>query len=109
MPARQPLPKAIIARPMPARQPPPKAITARPLPCPQYGKFAEAMGEGGCCCQCLLYWLAHMFCLQGLVAGPKRAKLRGAHGLPPAPCGDCCIHTWCSPLAVCQEMRVVKK
>lgn len=58
--------------------------------------------------RCCLYYLAHLFCLQGCVAGPKRAKLRGAHGLPAEPCSDCCVHTWCSPCAVCQEMRVVK-
>lgn len=30
-----------------------------------------------------------MCCLQGLVAGPKRAMLRVNHGLQPEPCGGC--------------------
>ncbi|PKI43876.1 hypothetical protein CRG98_035710 [Punica granatum] len=37
-----------------------------------------------------------------------RAKLRGHHSLPPAPCGDCLVHTFGLPLALCQEHRELK-
>lgn len=76
----------------------------------QYGSVASDIDANASCCgQCCCFWLLHYCCLQGLIAGPKREQLRAAHNLPPEPCGDCCVHTFCGPCAVAQEARIIKK
>lgn len=38
-------------------------------------------------------------------AAINRAQVRNAYGVEGNFCGDCCIHLWCAPCAVCQEYR----
>ncbi|EFN58599.1 hypothetical protein CHLNCDRAFT_140784 [Chlorella variabilis] len=66
------------------------------------------MGDGSCVLNCCLYWLLGVFCLDCCLAAPKRGRLRDNHALAPEPCGDCCVHCWCGPCAVCQEARLIK-
>lgn len=35
----------------------------------------------------------------------NREKMRVVYSLPPDPCGDCLVHFWCGPCALCQEYR----
>ncbi|GFH28691.1 putative cell number regulator 10, partial [Haematococcus lacustris] len=37
------------------------------------------------------------------------AGLHPDPGLPEEPCSDCMVHCWCSPCAVCQETRELRK
>jgi hypothetical protein len=36
---------------------------------------------------------------------PCRFLSRPWCSLPAEPCSDCCVHCWCSPCAICQEVR----
>jgi Cys-rich protein (TIGR01571 family) len=61
----------------------------------QYGSVASDIDpKSSCCGQCCCFWLLHYCCLQGLIAGPKRAQLRAAHNLPPEPCGGWTGQSW---------------
>lgn len=42
------------------------------------------------------------------VGGYQRRKLREKYNLRHAPCGDCTVHLFCSPCAVCQESRELR-
>ena len=35
----------------------------------------------------------------------NRAQVRSAYGIEGNFCGDCCMHLWCGPCAICQEYR----
>ncbi|GMH33219.1 hypothetical protein BSKO_01053 [Bryopsis sp. KO-2023] len=61
----------------------------------------------GCCCPCLLYSLTTVYCWC-CVGGLNRRDLREKYGLRHEPCGDCTVHMFCSPCAVCQEARELK-
>ncbi|CAL8990052.1 unnamed protein product [Prunus brigantina] len=37
-----------------------------------------------------------------------RKRLRQNFGLPEEPCGDCCVHFFCEPCALCQEHAELK-
>jgi len=49
---------------------------------------------------CLLS--SFLLCIGGAI---NRAKVREAYEIQGNFCGDCCIHLWCRPCAICQEYR----
>ncbi|KAK9828699.1 hypothetical protein WJX72_001590 [[Myrmecia] bisecta] len=74
-----------------------------------FGDNVDRLRGGGCCSPCLSYYCLSLFCLQGLVAGETRAALRNKYNLPQEPCDDCVVHCFCTPCAVCQEARELKR
>ncbi|XP_031404500.1 protein PLANT CADMIUM RESISTANCE 7-like [Punica granatum] len=86
----------------------PTSFVACFCPCVTFGQNAEIISRGktSCCKAGLISTLLLGFaCFYTL---RYRAKLRGHHSLPPAPCGDCLVHTFGLPLALCQEHRELK-
>ncbi|XP_066360183.1 cell number regulator 2-like [Miscanthus floridulus] len=80
-------------------------------PCVTVGRIAEIvdMGETSCCLAAALYILIDAATGLGcLYTYTFRSKLRSQYGLPEEPCGDCCVHWCCRPLALCQEYRELK-
>jgi Cys-rich protein (TIGR01571 family) len=63
--------------------------------------------EGGGCCGpcCATFWLG---CCSPFYTCGVRHRLRTAHNLPEAPCGDCCVHCFCQPCAVIQEATEIE-
>lgn len=79
------------------------------LPC-LYGENSSKASDGGsCCCPATLFCLC-MYCpwLVCCISGPTRTVIRSKYHLREAPCSDCCVHFWCTCLAVCQEGREIK-
>ena len=37
-----------------------------------------------------------------------RSRMRKQYNLPATPCGDCLVHFFCEPCALCQEHRELK-
>ncbi|XP_066343526.1 cell number regulator 4-like [Miscanthus floridulus] len=84
-------------------------------PCIPFGQVAEVLDKG--VTSCGLAGLIYCLLLHaGVVLVPchclytctYRRKLRAAYGLPPEPCGDCCVHFWCRPCALSQMYRELK-
>ncbi|KAK8946684.1 Cell number regulator 10 [Platanthera zijinensis] len=80
------------------------------LPCVTYGRIAEAVDDGHSSCgsNCCVYALLMPLQVQCLLSCTSRTKLRAKFGLAPEPCGDCCVHYWCEPCALCQEHAELK-
>jgi hypothetical protein len=58
-----------------------------------------------CLCGGVSYYaLCHLGCAC-LYTCTYRTKLRALYSLPEDPCGDCCVHFWCTACALCQEYR----
>ncbi|XP_059455056.1 cell number regulator 2-like [Corylus avellana] len=79
-------------------------------PCITFGRVAEIVDRGQTTCACgglIYYALAHLGCAC-LYTCTYRTKLRALYSLPEDPCGDCCVHFWCTTCALCQEYRELK-
>ncbi|KAJ4794194.1 Protein PLANT CADMIUM RESISTANCE 2 [Rhynchospora pubera] len=81
-------------------------------PCVTFGQIAEIVDRGSSACGTngALYML--IMCVTGcacLFSCFYRAKMRSQYSLKEAPCGDCCIHCFCEPCALCQEYRELKR
>lgn len=64
------------------------------------------MEGGGCCAPCMATWC--LACFSPFYTSGVRHRLRAAHNLPEAPCGDCCTHCFCQPCAVIQEATEIE-
>ncbi|KAF5839460.1 PLAC8 family-domain-containing protein [Dunaliella salina] len=71
-----------------------------------YGENYRKIYGYGFTCACLMYTI--MPCFACCFANTTRAELRKKYNLVEEPCGDCCIHFFCSPCAVCQEARELR-
>ncbi|GMY22194.1 protein PLANT CADMIUM RESISTANCE 7-like [Fagus crenata] len=75
-----------------------------------FGRIAEVVDQGGTSCfsaarnYMLLAHIGAVF----LYTCTYRTKLRGLYKLPAEPCGDCCVHSFCTACALCQEYRELK-
>ncbi|XP_059455054.1 cell number regulator 2-like [Corylus avellana] len=79
-------------------------------PCITFGRVAEIVDRGQTTCASgglTYYALAHLGCAC-LYTCTYRPKLRALYSLPEDPCGDCCVHFWCTTCALCQEYRELK-
>ncbi|KAB1212639.1 Protein PLANT CADMIUM RESISTANCE 9, partial [Morella rubra] len=76
-------------------------------PCVTFGRIAEITDRGDTSCFLggLIYLVISRVRCQCLYTRIFRSKLRGFYSLPEDPCGDCCVHCWCGPCALCQEYR----
>ncbi|GAB4821328.1 hypothetical protein N2152v2_008374 [Parachlorella kessleri] len=71
-----------------------------------YGQNAAKIeGRDSCCVNCFLYCILSHCLLCACLAKGKRKDLRHKYDLPHEPCGDFCVHCFCSPCSVCQEAR----
>ncbi|KAM0839020.1 hypothetical protein ACQ4PT_060587 [Festuca glaucescens] len=103
-------------------------------PCVAFGRIAEIVDQGAtskahthqnkqeqaiartptsstkaCCASGTLYLaLASLTGMGCLYSCCYRSRLRGHYGLKEKPCGDCCVHWFCEPCALCQEYRELK-
>ncbi|KAG2708360.1 hypothetical protein I3843_05G170700 [Carya illinoinensis] len=77
-------------------------------PCVTFGRISEIADKGSSSCfgNGVLYFLLQIVtgcgCLYSCI---YRAKLRKLYMLEESPCGDCCVHCFCEPCALCQEYR----
>ncbi|ONI26752.1 hypothetical protein PRUPE_1G043400 [Prunus persica] len=80
------------------------------LPCITFGRIAEIVDEGrsSCLSHGLLYGLLLTINFQWVYSCMYRKRLREKFGLPEEPCGDCCVHFFCEPCALCQEHAELK-
>lgn len=79
-------------------------------PCFAYGGLRSELEGGGSCWPCCLYCLTIECCVPQCCLGPRRRKtLRTKYGLPAEPCGDCCVHFWCHPCGLCQDLSEYKR
>ncbi|XP_008224134.1 PREDICTED: protein PLANT CADMIUM RESISTANCE 7-like [Prunus mume] len=80
------------------------------LPCITFGRIAEIVDEGrsSCLSQGLVYGLLFTINFQWVYSCLYRKRLRQNFGLPEEPCGDCCVHFFCEPCALCQEHAELK-
>ncbi|XWS34458.1 hypothetical protein CRYUN_Cryun21dG0040200 [Craigia yunnanensis] len=76
-------------------------------PCITFGKIAEIIDQQSCfrgACGTL-----YAFCLftgcACIYSSSYRSRLRDRYMLEASPCGDCCVHFFCEPCALCQEYR----
>eukprot|EP00850_Spirogloea_muscicola_P023436 SM000356S13440 [mRNA] locus=s356:84599:85529:- [translate_table: standard] len=90
-------------------------------PCVLFGQNVEQLNNVGCFGPCVLHTLLGgcigfltiwslgpvglWFTLVSCYACGIRTQIRRKYNLPEAPCGDCCVHFWCHPCAICQEHR----
>ncbi|KAL6753698.1 PLAC8 family-domain-containing protein [Haematococcus lacustris] len=72
-----------------------------------YGENAEKIGTSSFLSAAAMYFF--FSCCACCFAHETRGALRHKYGLPEEPCSDCMVHCWCSPCAVCQETRELRK
>ncbi|XP_027100427.1 protein PLANT CADMIUM RESISTANCE 2-like [Coffea arabica] len=80
-------------------------------PCITFGQVAEIVDKGSSSCGSngALYTL--IACVTGCACFYScfyRSKMRQQHSLHETPCGDCLVHCFCEPCALCQEYRELK-
>mmetsp|Transcript_5458 Transcript_5458/g.12087 ORF Transcript_5458/g.12087 Transcript_5458/m.12087 type:complete len:273 (+) Transcript_5458:167-985(+) len=71
-----------------------------------YAENYRKLHGSGFFCACLLMHCCHWFTC--CFAATYRGALRAKYNLPAEPCGDCCVHCFCTPCAVCQEARELR-
>ncbi|KAI6675751.1 hypothetical protein NL676_003657 [Syzygium grande] len=65
--------------------------------------------SNSCACAGILCFLIfNIFICSFCYTCTCRTKLRGLYSIPGNQCGDCCVHLWCEPCALCQEYRELK-
>ncbi|XP_044983863.1 protein PLANT CADMIUM RESISTANCE 11-like [Hordeum vulgare subsp. vulgare] len=78
-------------------------------PCVVFGRIAEIVDKGAtsCCKSGTAYMLLASATGLGacLYSCGYRSRLREQYGLEEKPCGDCWVHWFCEPCALCQEYR----
>ncbi|KAM4108908.1 hypothetical protein ACB094_03G081000 [Castanea mollissima] len=80
-------------------------------PCITFGRIAEIVdrGSSSCAASKAMYKLISILTSCGcLYLCFYRSKLRQQYTLEEKPCGDCLVHWWCEPCALCQEYRELK-
>ncbi|KMZ60540.1 plant cadmium resistance 2 [Zostera marina] len=72
-----------------------------------FGRIAEIVDQGSSSCynNGLLYFQWSNIGAPWIISCINREKMRVVYSLPPDPCGDCLVHFWCGPCALCQEYR----
>ncbi|XP_059452963.1 cell number regulator 4-like [Corylus avellana] len=70
-----------------------------------FGRTAELLDEGRTSC---FNPASSFYCGGAFFSYKYRTKLRALYSLPEEPCGDFCVHCWCSSCAICQEYRELK-
>ncbi|KAH9311099.1 hypothetical protein KI387_026134, partial [Taxus chinensis] len=80
-------------------------------PCITFGQIAEIVDEGSPPCAVsggiyavLLYFTG----CAGYYSCFYRTKMRAKFNMPESRCGDCLLHCFCDPCAMCQEYRELK-
>ncbi|XP_061990532.1 protein PLANT CADMIUM RESISTANCE 2-like [Rosa rugosa] len=77
-------------------------------PCITFGQIAEIVDKGSISCGAsgalytLIAFVTGCSCIYSCF---YRSKLRQQYTLEESPCGDCLVHCFCEPCALCQEYR----
>ncbi|KAF8022508.1 hypothetical protein BT93_F0122 [Corymbia citriodora subsp. variegata] len=80
-------------------------------PCITFGQDAEIIDRGRTSCACagaLCCLIFIFFDCSFWYTCTYRTKLRGLYSILGDQCGDCCVHFWREPCALCQEYRELK-
>eukprot|EP01025_Chloroclados_australasicus_P061022 TRINITY_DN7927_c0_g1_i1.p2 TRINITY_DN7927_c0_g1~~TRINITY_DN7927_c0_g1_i1.p2 ORF type:complete len:126 (-),score=4.54 TRINITY_DN7927_c0_g1_i1:232-609(-) len=75
-------------------------------PCVLGDNHSRVTGEGGCG-PCCCYACLGMIMLCAIQGGKVRKTVRDKYGIA-EDTGDCCLHCFCGPCAICQEAREIK-
>ena len=70
---------------------------------------AQQIDGSNFCLMCCAYSMLIPFYLFWVPHYMKRDRLRQKYGLREDPCNDCCTTLCCSPCALCQEARFLKR
>ncbi|XP_061994510.1 protein PLANT CADMIUM RESISTANCE 2-like isoform X2 [Rosa rugosa] len=77
-------------------------------PCITFGQIAEIVDKGSTSCGvsgAIYAVIAYMTGCACIYSCFYRSKLRHQYSLDESPCGDCLVHCFCEPCALCQEYR----
>jgi Cys-rich protein (TIGR01571 family) len=79
--------------------------TASFCPCVQYGYNSEKMVKGSCCSSCCVWFILAGLGVCCFVQAPLRGSIRGRFNIESTTFRDCCISTFCTQNALCQEAK----
>ncbi|XP_027098060.1 protein PLANT CADMIUM RESISTANCE 2 [Coffea arabica] len=79
-------------------------------PCVTLGRIAGIVDKGSTSREACgaLYAVLNVLGCACLHSRLYRSRLRKQYNLPATPCGDCLVHFFCEPCALCQEHRELK-